>query len=99
MAIRVEDFPDEVMQQDLELEDPYDLLAYYRSGSQMSPGVVRKTANDDDVLVIFRRPLLDAWCETGDDLSLLLRQVMIEEIAQNFEFSEEDIEEMAARAL
>ncbi len=97
MAIQVEDFPDEAIQQELDLEDPYDLLALYRSGSEIAPGVTKKTANDDDQLLIFRRPLLDAWCETHEDLNALLRQVMIEEIGQNFDFSEDEIEEMAAR--
>ena len=97
MAVQVEDFPDEAIQQELDLDDPYDLLALYRSGSEIAPGVTKKTANDDDQLLIFRRPLLDAWCETQEDLNALIRQVMIEEIGQNFDFSEEEIEEMAAR--
>lgn len=97
VAIKVEDFPDDAIQHDLDIEDPYELLALYRSGSQIAPGVIKKTANDDDILLIFRRPLLDAWCETGDDIHALIRQVMIEEIGQNFEFSEEDIEEMSMR--
>ena len=63
----------------------------FRSGSQLSPGVKSKVANDDDVLVLFRRPLLDMWCETGDDLNTLVRQIMIEELASNFEFTEDDI--------
>ena len=98
MAVRVEEFPDEAIQQELDLDDPYDILALFRSGSQISPGVTKKTANDDDQLLIFRRPLLDAWCETYDDLNILIRQVMIEEIAQNFEFTEDEIEEMASRS-
>lgn len=97
LAIRVEEFPDEAIQQDLDLDDPYELIALYRSGSMIAPGVIKKTANDDDLLIIFRRPLLDAWCETGEDINVLMRQVMIEEIGQNFEFSEDDIEEMTAR--
>lgn len=97
LAIRVEEFPDEVIQHDLDLDDPYELIALYRSGSMIAPGVIKKTANDDDLLIIFRRPLLDAWCETGEDINVLMRQVMIEEIGQNFEFSEDDIEEMTAR--
>ncbi len=99
LAVKVEDFPDEVIQHDLELEGPYELLAYYKNGSQIAPGVTKKTANDDDVLLIFRRPLLDAWCESGEDIGILLRQVMIEEIATNFDFQENDIEDMIARHL
>jgi predicted Zn-dependent protease with MMP-like domain len=97
LAVRVEDFPDEAILQEMDLEDPYELLALYRSGSQIAPGVTKKSANDDDVIIIFRRPLLDAWCEICDDLTALIRQVMIEELGQNFDFTDEEIEEMAAR--
>lgn len=97
LAVTVEDFPDEAVLQELELDDPYELMALYRSGAQIAPGVTKKSANDDDVLILYRRPLLDAWCETNDDLTTLIRQVMIEELGQNFDFSDEEIEEMAAR--
>jgi predicted Zn-dependent protease with MMP-like domain len=97
LAVRVEEFPDEVIEQELELEDSYDLLALFRSGREISPGVEKKTANDDDLLLLFRRPILDMWCENGDDLSTLLRQVMIEEIGKNFNFSEDEIDDMSER--
>ena len=97
LALEVEDFPDTAVESELDLGDPYELVALYRSGGQISPGVQKKVANDDDVLVIFRRPLLDLWCETGGDLGALVRQVMIEELGQNFDFSEEEIEEMNQR--
>lgn len=97
LAIEIEDFPDETLEQELELEDPYELVALYRSGSQISPGVEKKVANDDDILMLFRRPLLDLWCETCDDLNSVVRQAMIEELGQNFEFSEDEIDEMAER--
>ncbi len=97
LAIRVEDFPDETTVEELDLENPYDLLAQYKSGKEISPGVEKKTANDDDVLVIYRRPLLDMWCESCDDLLSLLRQVMIEELGRHFDFPDDEIEEMARR--
>lgn len=97
LALVFEEFPDEALEQELDLEDPYELLALYRSGRELAPGVERKTANDDDILMLFRRPVLDMWCETGDDLEALLRQVMIEELGKYFDFSEDEIEEMAER--
>jgi len=97
LAIMVEDFADDATQAEMDLDDPYDLVALFRSGKEISPGVERKVANDDDVLIFYRRPILDLWCETQDDLTSLLREVMIEELAVNFDFSEEEIEEMAAR--
>lgn len=97
VSVSVEELVDETTEHELELEDPYELVALYKSGGEISPGVVRKTANDDDVLVLYRRPILDMWCETGDDLAVLVRQIMIEELGRHFEFPEDDIDEMVAR--
>lgn len=97
LTIQVEDFPDETVEAEMELDDSYDLLALYRSGKQIAPGVQKKVANDDDVLLLYRRPILDMWCETGEDIAQIVREVMIEELGNNFEFSEDEIEEMARR--
>ena len=97
LAVQVEDFPDDATCAEMDLEDAYELVALYRSGKEISPGVERKVANDDDVLILYRRPILDLWCETQDDLTSLIREVMIEELASNFDFSEDEIIEMTAR--
>lgn len=97
LVIRVEELADSALETEMELDDPFELIALYRSGGHVSPGVEKKVANDDDILLIFRRPLLDMWCETGEDLNALVRQVMIEELAQNFEFSDDEIDEMTRR--
>lgn len=97
LAIQVEEVADDATQSDMDVDDPFELLALYRSGKEIAPGVKRKVANDDDIIVLFRRPILDVWCETGEDLNSILREVMIEELGQNFEFSEDEIEEMTRR--
>ncbi len=97
LTIEIEDFPDDAIEAELELEDPYELLALYKSGREISPGVERKLAEADDVLVLYRRPLLDLWCDSGNDLTSVIREVMIEELGGRFDFSEKDIEEMIAR--
>lgn len=97
LAILVEDFPDESLEAELELENSFDLVALFRSGKEISPGIQKKSANDDDILMLFRRPLLDMWCESGDDLSMILHHVIVEELARNHDFSDDEIEEMTAR--
>jgi predicted Zn-dependent protease with MMP-like domain len=97
LVIQIEELTDEAIEVDLDLDDPFDLLALYKSAKELSPGVEKKTANDNDVLILYRRPILDSWCESGDDLTQIVRDVMIEEIANNFDFSEDDIEEMSQR--
>ena len=97
LTIQIEEFPDEATESDLELDDPYELLALYKAGKELSPGVEKKAANDDDVLIIYRRPLLDAWCDVEEDLVQVLRDAMIEEIANHHDFPDEDIEDMTSR--
>ncbi len=97
MVLQVEEFPDDATQNDLDLEDPYELLCLYKSGKELSPGIEKVTANDDNVLLLFRRPILDMWCESGDDLAGLVREIIIEELGKNFDFSEDEIDEMAQR--
>lgn len=97
LTIEIDDFPDETILTELDLEDAYELLAFYKSGKEISPGVEKKVAEADDVLVLYRRPILDYWCDTGGDLTGVIREVMIEELGGRFDFSEKDIEEMIAR--
>ena len=97
VTIQVEDIPDEATETDLDLDDPYELLVLYKAGKEVAPGVEKKAANDDDVLVLYRRPILDLWCETGEDLTQIVREAMIEEIGNHFDFSDDEIEEMTSR--
>lgn len=97
LVLHIEDLADETIEHELDLDDPFELMALYRSGSEISPGVKKKIANDDDVLVLYRRPILDLWCESCDDINNIVRHVMIEELGQNFDFSDEEIEEMTER--
>lgn len=98
LGLQVEEFPDETIESEMELETPYDLLALYRSGKEIAPGIEKKGPAGDDVLLLYRRPILDLWCETADDLMTLLREIMIEEIAGTHEFNETDIQDMLKRA-
>ncbi|MCB1529945.1 MAG: metallopeptidase family protein [Rhodospirillales bacterium] len=97
LALQIEEMPDETTQKDLDLEDPYEIVALFHSGKELSPGVESKVANDEDVLILYRRPLLDVWGETGEDLAQVVREAMIEELGNNFDFSEDEIEEMTRR--
>lgn len=94
IVIQVEEMPDEALEIEMDLDDPYDLIVLYRSGKELSPGVESKVANDDDILIVYRRPFLDYWCEEGQDIAELLRQIIIEELGDNFDFDEDEIEEM-----
>lgn len=93
VVIRVEDFPDEDTEQEMELETPFDLLGLYRGVSlpQVSFGETVPRM-DVDMIFLYRRPLLDYWCESGEDLTSLVKHVLIHEIGHHFGFSDDDME-------
>jgi predicted Zn-dependent protease with MMP-like domain len=97
VVIRVEEFPDEETEEEMELETPFDLLGLYR-GVAMPQQSVLATRNDVDMIFLFRRPLLDYWCETGEDLAAVVRHVLIHEIGHHFGLSDGDMETIEAGA-
>ena len=91
VIIRVDEFPDEDTEREMELETPFDLLGLYR-GVDIGHKAATTIANDVDMIFLYRRPLLDYWCETGEDLTQLVRHVLIHEIGHHFGLSDEDME-------
>ena len=45
-----------------------------------------------DMIFLYRRPILDYWCETGEELAAVVRHVLIHEIGHHFGFSDDDME-------
>ena len=97
VIIRVDDFPDPETEREMELETPFDLLGLYR-GVDIGHKSTSAIANDVDMIFLYRRPLLDYWCETGEDLTHLVRHVLIHEIGHHFGLSDEDMEAIEADA-
>ncbi|HEY3918197.1 MAG TPA: metallopeptidase family protein [Stellaceae bacterium] len=91
VVIRVEEFPDEETEEEMDLDSPFDLLGLYR-GVALPRQSVLAPRNDVDMIFLYRRPLLDYWCETGEDLYAVVRHVLIHEIGHHFGFSDEDME-------
>jgi predicted Zn-dependent protease with MMP-like domain len=94
-VIRVEEFPDEETEAAMGLESPFDILGLYR-GVALPRKSVSDPLPDLDMIFLYRRPILDYWCETGEDLGHLVRHVLIHEIGHHFGFSDEDMEEIEA---
>ena len=100
VAIRSEELPDRETEREMRLDSPFDLLGLYR-GVSLDQKSVSATPADVDMIFLYRRPILDYWCETGEDLARIVRHVLIHEIGHHFGFSDDDmhrIEEDADRA-
>lgn len=88
IVIRVEEFPDEETQDAMDLESPFDLLGLY-SGISLDLKSGADVPDDLDLIFLYRRPILDYWCETGEDLGHIVRHVLVHEIGHHFGFSDE----------
>jgi len=91
VVIRLEEFPDDETADEMSLESPFDLLGLYR-GVALPHQSVSSPRAGIDMIFLYRRPILDYWCETGEDLYAIVRHVLIHEIGHHFGFSDEDME-------
>lgn len=91
LVLKIEDLPDDEIVEEMELESPFDLLGLYQGVAMpfQSVGLVRA---EPDRVFLFRRPILDYWCETGEALDDIVRHVLIHEIGHHFGFSDEDMD-------
>ncbi|MBF0250483.1 MAG: metallopeptidase family protein [Alphaproteobacteria bacterium] len=97
VVLRVEEFPDPETEREMELESPFDLLGLYR-GVSLAEKSVLDAPQDVDMIFLYRRPILDYWCESGEDLQHLIRHVLIHEIGHHFGLSDQDMERIEAAA-
>ncbi|MEK9753796.1 MAG: metallopeptidase family protein, partial [Rhodospirillaceae bacterium] len=97
VTIHVEEFPSPEIEDDMELDSPFDLLGLY-SGVSLAEKSVSATPHDLDRIFLYRRPILDYWCETGESLSAIVRHVLIHEVGHHFGLSDADMDRIEQAA-
>ncbi|MEE8516084.1 MAG: metallopeptidase family protein [Alphaproteobacteria bacterium] len=90
VVIRVEEFPDPETEHAMGLGSPFDLLGLYR-GVSIDRKSVLDAPSDVDMIFLYRRPLLDYWCESSEPLDKIVRHVLIHEVGHHFGFSDDDM--------
>lgn len=95
VLIRVEDFPDTETEDEMELDSPFELLGLYR-GVAMTQKSIMDPRPEIDMIFLYRRPILDFWCETGESLYAIVRHVLIHEIGHHFGFSDDAMARLEA---
>ena len=90
ISLQVHDFPDAATQDDMGLESPFDLLGLY-IGTPIDEQSVVDSRDHVDVIQLYRRPILDYWCDTAEDLGHLVRHVVIHEIGHHFGFTDSEM--------
>jgi len=97
VIIRVGDFCDEETERVMGLDSPFDLLGLYR-GIDLPHRSVSDIRTEPDIIELYRRAILDCWCESGEDLFTVVRHVLIHEIGHHFGFSDDDMARIEATA-
>ena len=97
VALRVEEFPDEEILLDMEIGDPFELAGLYQ-GVPATEKSVAEIVHAPDMVLLFRRPILDWWAEGGMALEALIRHLVVHEIGHHFGFSDADMERIEALA-
>jgi len=95
VVVKLEEFPDAETEREMALESPFDILGLYR-GVALPHQSLHDPRVEPEMIFLYRRPILDYWCETGEDLYTVVRHVLIHEIGHHFGFSDADMERIEA---
>jgi predicted Zn-dependent protease with MMP-like domain len=94
VVLRVEDFPDDEVMREMQLESEFDILGLY-SGHSVGRSVEVSGALPDTVH-LYRRPILDVWAEGEETLEHLVTHVLVHEVGHHFGLSDADIDAIEA---
>jgi len=97
VVLRIEDFADDSVLDEMGIEDPFELSGLY-SGRPVSEESSWVSGELPPMIHLYRRPLLDEWVETGVALEDLITHVIVHEIGHHFGFSDADMHRLEDQA-
>ena len=92
LVIQVVDFPDDETLDEMDAQSEFDLLGLFRGRGLAQRGAVEETGELPNMIWLYRRPLLDFWCEGEDTLGAVVTHVLVHEIGHHFGLSDADME-------
>lgn len=91
VVIRVDDFADDETLAAMDMEDPFELTGLY-FGVDIGRRDEMGPAPEPARIFLYRRPILDEWCERGDvGLDEIIAHVLIHEIGHHFGLDDDQI--------
>jgi predicted Zn-dependent protease with MMP-like domain len=97
VVLRVEDYADDEVLDQLGIENVFELTGLY-SGRSLDRQDSWTSGELPPMIHLYRRPLLDEWAETGVGLEALITHVIIHEIGHHFGFSDADMHAIEEQA-
>jgi predicted Zn-dependent protease with MMP-like domain len=90
LVIRIEDFATDEVLDALGIESPFDLTGLYH-GVSLDKKSVADLPRGPDMVLLYRRPILDEWADGEIALGHLITHVLVHEIGHHFGFSDADM--------
>jgi len=95
----VAEFAEDDILEHFEMESPFELMGLFTGIGLTEDGAVPQTGQMPNTVFLYRRAILDYWAENDDNtLGEVVTHVLIHELGHHFGFSDEDMEEIEARA-
>ena len=92
VELRILDFADDETLAEMGMADPFELTGLYH-GVDLSQRTEFDPSPVPSRVYLYRRPILDEWCERGDvGLAQIIAHVLIHEIGHHFGLSDDDID-------
>jgi predicted Zn-dependent protease with MMP-like domain len=92
LVIQVVDFPDEQTLKEMDAESEFEILGLFRGRGLAQGGAAGETGELPNMIWLYRRPLLDFWCDGEDTLDEVVTHVLVHEIGHHFGLSDDDME-------
>ena len=90
VMVRVADFADQEVLDDLGIGDPMELLGLYQ-GIDLTQKSIFDATDMPDMVWLYRRPILRTWMTGPDELQHVIDHVLIHEIGHHFGLSDDDM--------
>ena len=97
IVFRIEDFATDDVLDDLRAESPFDILGLFQGLGLAQDQAVPETGRLPNMIILYRRPILDYWAEHEEALGAVVAHVLIHEIGHHFGLSDADMAEIEAK--
>ena len=94
VIIKIEDFPDDDVLDELEAETEFDLLGLFHGRGLAQGEASAQTGQLPNMVFLYRRPILDYWAEHEESLGDIVTHVLVHEIGHHFGLSDADMEKI-----
>jgi predicted Zn-dependent protease with MMP-like domain len=96
VVIRIEDFAAPDVLKELGLDNEFDLLGLFQGVGLAQDDAMPQSGRMPNMVILYRRPILDYWAEHEENLGHIVTHVLIHEIGHHFGLSDEDMEAIEA---